>query len=165
MTALKLIQVNHVGLSNKYRLLFILLAWIITSFILNHYSSLLNSFIPQSNFYREFLICGGQIVVQFFIVGRLSKDKVIYYLTNLMVISLGGALLLLPMIIISNFISVAPVIAAGYFMLIVLVMLLEHIRRVKILEISFIATVSWVVYRLVVLIIISWYEENCFSRR
>ena len=71
-----------------------------------------------------------------------------------MSVSLIGTLLLLPML----FFNTSPIIHLVYFMMVVGIMLLEHLRRCKILEIGIIPTVSWVSYRVVFLLLIELFK-------
>jgi hypothetical protein len=137
-----------------YRVAYLIFTWVVTSLILAGYGKLLIGFLPQGPTYREFLVCGGQILFQGLIVGSLFNNKKWDYLGNMMTISFAGALLLSPGLLISNFISLSPVIYLFWFVLVVTLMFLEHIRRSRLLELGWIATVSWVVYRLIVLSLI-----------
>lgn len=139
----------------QYRLLYIVMTWLITSVVLVKYSTFLTGFIPATNFTREFLICGGQGAFQLIAVFRLAKDKTMDYLGNMMTVSLFGALLLLPMLLIGSLFSAIPeALFLVYFMAVVAVMLYEHARRMKILELGWWPSISWVLYRAIVLIII-----------
>jgi hypothetical protein len=70
----------------------------------------------------------------------------------MMTVSLIGTLSLLPML----FFNTSPIVHLGYFMMVVGVMLLEHLRRCKILELGIIPSISWVFYRMIVLVIITY---------
>jgi predicted DCC family thiol-disulfide oxidoreductase YuxK len=87
-------------LNYTYRWAYILFAWLVTSTTLVYYSMLLAPLISPTNFIREFLICGGQIVFQGAIILFVRKKRCIHYLGNMMTISLAGALLLIPMLLI-----------------------------------------------------------------
>ena len=145
---------NEPSFNPRYRSFYLVFTWIITAFILNSYSLLLNGLIPESNFYREFLICGGQIFWQLSMISITNKNKSWDYLGNMMTISFAGALLLLIGLAVSNLTTLHPAIYGGYFMCVALLMLIEHIRRTKILEISGILTVTWVLYRAIILALI-----------
>lgn len=136
----------------RYRLSYLVFTWLITSFILTKYAAVLHPLIPPTNFYREFLICGGQIVFQGLIILILDRHKTWEYLGNLMTISFAGGLLLslaLP------FANVLPTIAyAGIFAIVVALMFLEHMRRVKLLRLPWAMTVSWALYRILVLAVL-----------
>jgi hypothetical protein len=139
----------------SYRIAYLLFTWIISSLILTSYSGHLSGVIPSSRFHREFIICGGQIIFQSVIVAFLAKDRVLDYLGNLMTISFIASLALMLFIGFGQLFSITtPFIYAGFFMIIVAAMLVEHIRRMKLLGISFFASISWVIYRIIVLTII-----------
>jgi hypothetical protein len=139
----------------KYRWLYIFLAWLISSVILNSFSPLLRRFIATSDFYREFLICGGQIVFQSISILLLRKERLLHYLGNMMTISLAGSLLLLPAIALSKSgLMTSPYFHTGWFLIVVGLMFVEHMRRVKLLEIHWSATVSWIFYRTIILMMI-----------
>lgn len=143
------------SLNLPYRWAYIVIAWIVTSLTLNAYSHTLTPLIPRGNFYREFIICGGQILFQSLIVGALRKERLIHYLGSMMTISLAGALLLLPGLwIIKTFAPQTFLLPLSWFAVVVSLMLFEHIRRLKILDIHWFATITWIIYRLVVLQII-----------
>ncbi len=140
-------------LNYTYRCLYIITSWLITSLVLVSYSKLIIPLIPASNFYREFMVCGGQIIFQGIVVAVVRRDRLIHYLGNMMTISLGGAILLTPMLLFHGLID-SGLFYAFYFMLVAGLMFLEHIRRVKLLELPWFISGTWVLYRLLVLFII-----------
>lgn len=138
----------------KYRWAYIIFAWLVTAVVLTDYSKHLFPLIPSSTMAREFIICGGQIIFQLAIVRMISKERVIHYLGNMMTVSLMGALLLLPALLFTAVGIESAFVYAAWFLMVAGVMLLEHMRRVKILGIHWSASVSWVLYRIIVLFII-----------
>lgn len=139
----------------KYRWAYIIITWLITSWVLTHYSYHLIGLLSPSRFFREFIICGGQIVFQSGVIYLLSKSKIMEYLGNMMTISFAGAILLSLFLLAGKIMGLhTPFIYAGYFMIVVGLMLLEHFRRVKLLNINWSASAGWVLYRLLVLLII-----------
>lgn len=136
-----------------YRWAYLLFAWIITSIILNAYSHLLADYVPAGDFWREFLICGGQIAFQSIIIALLGKERLMHYLGNMMTISLAGSLLLVPAIILHNTALISgSSFYLAWFATVVTLMFLEHARRVKHLGIHWSATAGWVAYRTLVLL-------------
>jgi predicted DCC family thiol-disulfide oxidoreductase YuxK len=139
-------------LNIKYRWVYIVFTWVISSIILTRYSHLLTGLIPASKFYREFIICGGQIIFQAVVIRFIAKDKVHEYLGNMMTISFFASLLLLVFMEIADLLTITnPLIYASFFMLVVAGMLFEHARRMKLIGIPWIASIGWVTYRLIVL--------------
>lgn len=139
----------------KYRLAYIAFTWLLTSFILTKYSVLLIGVIPPTHFFREFLICGGQIIFQSCVLVIISKDKLITYLGNMMTISFAGGLVLLLVMAIERLLHWHnPPVYSVIFMTVAGLMFLEHFRRMRLLGIHLSASASWVIYRLLVLSII-----------
>ena len=139
--------------NKKYRIAYILFAWLVTSLILSLYAPFLAPLVPGTSFNREFMVCGGQIVFQAVLVGLLQKEKLLTYLGHLMTVSLGGALLLLLMMPVLLILS-SPYLFLFYFLFVAFLMLLEHIRRVKKLGLPWYISAGWVAYRIFVLFII-----------
>lgn len=143
------------SLHRAYRLAYLLLTWIITAFVLNAYSKTLTAFLPPSNLTREFFICGGQMLWQGAIIYVLNRSKTLDYLGNMMTISFAGALLLgVCLSIQSLFATNNSFIALALFFAVVGLMFLEHIRRTHLLQVPWLLTLSWVLYRCIVLIFI-----------
>jgi len=138
----------------NYRIAYLVLTWFITAAILTRYTVLLADSIPIGGSLREYFICAGQIVFQGIVVSFIAKQKRWDYLGNMMTISFAGALLLGLMLTAAPVIGHQPLIYLVYFMAVVGLMFLEHIRRSKLLHLGWWLTISWAVYRLLVLIII-----------
>ncbi len=104
---------------------------------------------------KEFIICGGQIIFQAMVIRFIAKDKVLDYLGNMMTISFAASLVLLLFMGVGKVFSITiPIIYAGFFMLVVTLMLAEHARRMKLIGLNLLASISWVTYRIIVLTII-----------
>jgi hypothetical protein len=139
-------------LKADYRIAFLVFAWLVVSFILHAYSNLILPLIRESGFTRELLVCGGQMLFQGIVILFINKDKLLHYLGNLMAISLGGGLLLLPAIMISyTGLITTPYFYAGWFLITAGLMFFEHIRRTRILALHWSLSASWVLYRLMLL--------------
>ncbi len=138
-----------------YRIAYLVFTWFVTGYILSAYTSLFGTLLPGGNGYREYFVCGGQIFFQGAIATLYARSKVWEYLGNMMTISFAGALLLLPVLFLSKYITIPPVVAVLYFMSVAGLMLLEHIRRTNILKLGWILTATWVLYRILVLLIIT----------
>jgi hypothetical protein len=72
----------------------------------------------------------------------------------MMTISLAGALLLLPMLAAAALFPLSPVIPTLFFLLIVALMLAEHVRRTKLLALGRTLTLTWIAYRVAILLVI-----------
>jgi len=140
--------------SLKHRIAYLLFTWTMVGFILTHYAHLLTGFVPIGNPYREYAICGGQILFQGIIVSLYAPKKRWDYLGNMMTISFAGALLLVPVILLSHVIHFWPIVYPAFFMLVAGLMFLEHIRRTKLMKLGWLLTISWVLYRMMLLLLI-----------
>nr|WP_202406130.1 DUF393 domain-containing protein [Hufsiella ginkgonis] len=138
-----------------YRLFYLFVTWLVTAYILSRYTLHLKGILVPGPWYREYFVCGGQILFQGIVAGFYANEKRWTYLGNMMTISLAGALLLLPVMWCGKLAGASPLYFAVGFMGVAFLMFLEHIRRMKILELGWLMTVSWIVYRLALLFIIT----------
>lgn len=139
--------------SYKYRILYIVFAIIMTALTLYNFSALLADF-PQGNFSRELILSFGQIIFQSIFLLKFDRKTILNYAGNLMTVSLFGSLLLTPILILNLLINIPEIIILGWFGLTVLIMFLEHFRRIKLLELPHHLSYTWVIYRIIALIII-----------
>jgi hypothetical protein len=135
----------------KYRLSYLAFVVIFSGYILSIFSPKLGLNLTQ-NFWRELAICSGQIIWQTLFLKAYLKDKMWNYLGNMMTVSLIGTLLLIPALFL-NLNANASVI---YFGTVIFIMLLEHLRRCRILRLNLLPTISWIVFRITVLAILIW---------
>lgn len=137
-----------------YRIVYLIFTWAISSYILSAYANLMTGLLPDGDTYREYLICGGQIIFQGVIASIVAKDKKWEYLGNMMTISFAGTLLLTLPLILSIWLNLHSLLCAAYFLGVAGLMLLEHIRRTKLLKLGYTLTVSWMLYRILILLFI-----------
>lgn len=135
----------------KNRTRYIVIAWMITSYLMFKFTLHLGAYIPISSYGREFFICGGQILFQALILWKLKFEDKMDYLGNMMTISLVGSILLGFGMIIGNFFQLTDAFYITYFFGVVGLMFLEHLRRVKLLNLGWTLSISWVIYRILVL--------------
>jgi len=137
-----------------YRLAYLLFTWLIVGSILTAYAHHLTPLVPLGNPLREYYICGGQVLFQGIVISFYAPVKRWEYLGKMMTISLAGALLLLPILLLAKFVAINPLICTLCFLAVAGLMFLEHIRRTKLMQLGWLLTISWVVYRLLLLAII-----------
>lgn len=137
----------------KYRFLFIGFASILTAFILFKYSNLITD-LPKSTIAREFALAFGQILFQSLLLLKFDKQTITNYAGNLMTVSLMGSLILSPILIVNQFILLPEMIILGWFGVTVLIMFLEHFRRVKLLKLPVYLSYTWILYRILALLLI-----------
>jgi predicted DCC family thiol-disulfide oxidoreductase YuxK len=139
----------------KYRIAWLVFTWVLTSYILSSYTNLLlTGLLGEGAFWREFAICGGQILFQGTVMAVYKKQKTWDYLGNMMTISLAGALALLGLLAVCISLNLGWLISALCFMLVVFLMFLEHLRRSRLLSIGYLPTATWVLYRIIILAIL-----------
>lgn len=137
-----------------YRIGYLIFTWFFTAYILSTYTQLMTGLFPPGHVYREYFVCGGQIIFQGMVMLMVNKQKIWAYLGNMMTISFGGALLLLPPLLASIWLELNPLFYVLWFLAVAGLMLLEHIRRTKLLKLGWTLTITWVLYRIVILLII-----------
>lgn len=137
----------------KYRIIYIIFALLVTALTLYNYSNLIPN-LPVGNFSRELVIAFGQIVFQSLFLLKTGKKALLNYTGNLMTVSLAGSLLITPILILNQFLSIPEIIILAWFAITVLLMYIEHYRRIKILELPTALCYTWIIYRVIVLIAI-----------
>lgn len=140
----------------SYRIAYIVFALLLTGCVLSVYSKLFDGIIPHGNEYREYVICCGQVLCQGLVILIINRDQIWTYLGNMMTVSLAGALLLLPMIWLSSWSFIHPMTATFWFLAVVGLMFMEHIRRCKLLDVRWLLTISWVLYMICSLVAIMY---------
>jgi hypothetical protein len=135
----------------RYRVAYLLLAISITALILRSYANLIPG-MPEGNLMTEFILAAGQILFQAFFLINRDKKTILNYAGNLMTVSLAGALLLWPFILLSNVWEVNPLLYLAGFLLIAALMFIEHWRRVQLLGLPKLLCATWVLYRLLFLV-------------
>ncbi|MGB3608067.1 MAG: hypothetical protein WA775_03755 [Psychroserpens sp.] len=139
--------------NTKYRLLYLLFASIITMLTLFQFSKNISLF-PQGQLLREAGITIGQLLFQGLLIYKLDKKTVINYFGNLMTISLMGSLMLIGILILNWFVAMSETLFLIGFGTTVIVMFLEHFRRIKLLKLPSYLSYTWVLYRVLVALLI-----------
>ena len=137
-----------------YRLVYLLFTWLVASFILTRYAVLLEGMVPVGGVWREYFICAGQMLFQALVLLLLDRKQIWTYLGNMMTVSFAGALLLLPVIALGTIIHIPALYCTGYFLIVAGLMFLEHFRRMTLLQLGYWPTLTWLLYRLLLLFVI-----------
>jgi DCC1-like thiol-disulfide oxidoreductase len=137
----------------KYRILYLLFAIALTTITLYNCAKLIPQ-LPNSSYTRELILATCQILFQgIFLIG-FDKKTVLNYFGNLMTVSLFGCVLLAPIIIASKLIEINAIIVLIWFGITVLIILKEHYRRVSLLKLPKFLTLTWILYRVIALLLI-----------
>ena len=132
-----------------------LLCIVITAATLNQFAKLIQHLITIKYDWKfELFMVIGQLLFQLpFIFRKTKKQKWDYYY-NMLIVSMMGSILLLPLIIFNYFYLLSSTLNISYFFAVVLLMFLEHKRRVKRLSLPVYISYTWVLYRFLILIFI-----------
>lgn len=137
----------------KYRFVFIAFSLTITAYTLFQYSNIIPA-LPKSSILREIVIAFSQIIFQSLFLIKLNRNTILNYIGNLMSVSLMGSLILIPIVLLNQFIKLSEMLLLGWFAVTVLIMFAEHFRRIKILELPSYLSYTWVLYRIIALFLI-----------
>jgi len=137
----------------SYRITYIIFATLVTAFVLYNYSGLI-VMLPAGNFNRELLLAAGQVAFQGMFFIKKDTKMAINYFGNLITVSLMGSLLLVPLLLLAQFIALHQIIALCWFGLTATFMFIEHYRRVITLELPHYLCLTWVLYRIIALALI-----------
>ncbi len=141
--------------SNLLKLLLIPVFAFLISFVLAEYVRGVSHLVSiDYNNKVELIVVFGQIAFQFLFIWKQNREKQLNYLFNLMIVSLIGALLLLPFLIWKHFYFSSDFVTVIYFFLVVSVMFFDHKRRVKQLGLPWYLSYTWVLYRCIILLLI-----------
>lgn len=138
------------SLNLKYRISYLIFGVIITGMILTKFSALI-PYIKQSNHFREIAIAIGQIFFQMVFLHKDTLKKQMDYYGNLITVSLFGSIILSPILAVNTISAVPFPIAMIWFYIVVLIMFFEHKRRVKLLELPSYLSYTWILYRIIIL--------------
>lgn len=139
--------------SFKYRFLYISFAIICATLVFNKFSILMHS-VPRSLPVFEFILVVGQVFFQSLFLLNFDKKTIVNYVGNLMTIALIGSLFLIPIVVLCSSGLVSETVFFAYLGSAVLLVSLEHYRRLKILELPSFLSFSFILYWLIALFII-----------
>ncbi|WP_299215767.1 hypothetical protein [uncultured Aquimarina sp.] len=137
----------NIGL-RTYQWMYIIIATVISTVVLFYYAKALPELIPNDNLTKEMIMCSGQLLWQGSIILIFIKRKLHTYLYNMITVSLLGSLALIPMIFLFQKEQISMEIRILLFLLVVVLMIIEHARRVKKLALPFYLTLTWITYRI-----------------
>lgn len=132
---------------------YIVFVALITGYILNQFTIHVTNFIglPPNHYLFEYELAFGQIIWQGIAIQFFSKKQRLVYLVNMSSVSLIGSILLLPLILTHQVFQLPESSLIAYFFLVVSYMIIDHLRRCKLLGLPIYITFSWVCFRLVAL--------------
>ena len=102
----------------------------------------------------EAAIVIGQLIFQFPFIFRRKATQIFEYYYNMLMVSLIGSILLLPIILYNMYHSLSQQWNIIYFFAVVAILFIEHMRRVRILELPVYLCITWAAYRFIILFFI-----------
>lgn len=138
----------------KYRIAWVVFAWVVTSLTLGAHPWLISHRTAQSVIALELIVGAGHILFQTAVIFIYQKHKTWDYLGNLMTISLGGSLLFLAATMICVWFELGWYTSGICFLVITVLMILEHLRRCKLMGIGYLLTATWILYRIVMVAVL-----------
>jgi hypothetical protein len=133
-----------------YRWAYIFIATIIAATILYFYSAILNDSKSSLHIIYFAIVLLGQLMWQSHCFYDKSRELMIEYFGNLITVSLIGGLILIPALFLQFLLKISSTYLEYYFTVVILIMLYEHVRRCKILEIELCVSISWMVFMVIV---------------
>lgn len=143
------------AIHKPYRWAYLIIAALFTGFMVNEFTFLVDQKAGVSHSaWREYVVCFGQVVWQFIALSFIHSNKRLAYLGNMSTVSIIGGVLLIPLLLLNFFFDLSLIQLLLGFSLIVSTMLVLHIKRCKQLGLPLLVSLSWVVFRTLVLIIV-----------
>ena len=141
--------------SIPFKIFAIVCSIIITACTLSEYAKLVQHLISiKYNWQFEFFMVIGMLIFQYpFLIKKNNLLKLNYYY-NMLLVSLMGSVLLWPLLLIIRVYRTTDMINLLYFFGVVLIMFLEHKRRVTKLLLPAYISYTWVLYRFIILVYI-----------
>ncbi|PST84350.1 DUF393 domain-containing protein [Pedobacter yulinensis] len=134
-----------------YRAAYLVFALAVTVLLLNHYTTAMAPLVPSAGPFRELWICSGQLLVQAIIMVIYARNKTWDYLGNMVTVSLAGAILLQLPLLAGKALGLPEPFFVAAFLAVAGLMLFEHMRRCRLLELGGLPTLTWLGFRLVML--------------
>lgn len=138
----------------KYRILYLIFCSMVTGISLYYFAALLPARLRPGAAIVEIMIAAGQILFQLPFLSGKKRTTIYNYLGNLMTVSLAGALALIPVTLAGHYLSTGFPFTAVCFIVIAGGMFAEHYRRVRLLGLPAYLCLTWVLYRLLLLLIL-----------
>jgi hypothetical protein len=134
----------------KWVAAFLAIAFI--SFTLSRYALLVQHLL-RIRYSSIFEVCmvTGMLLFQLIFIYKKNRKLIFDYFANVLMVSVIGSLLLLPLIFINHVFPLSDLLNICYFFLVVLYMFFEHKKRVKAIGLPTYLSYTWILYRVIIL--------------
>ena len=141
--------------NSKIQLVSILVFAIIVALVLARFAQRIQPLLAiEYNWIFELTIVLGQLVFQGAFIVKNSWKQLVNYSFQVMLVSLMGAALLIPLTTVYHMFDLNNAIMLICFFSIILMMFFEHRRRLKKLQLPWYLSYTWVLYRCLILLLI-----------
>lgn len=146
----------HLG----YRIAYLVFALVFSSCVLGYFfQPVYEQFYLGTSFYPILFIGAFPFIGQNLVLWKCKWERRIEYLGNMATIFLIGALLIVPMLLIQHVVYVSDLGLMCYSSFVAIPLLLEHIRRCRLLAFSSLITLSWIAWYWMEVLLILWLKK------
>jgi hypothetical protein len=125
----------------------------VSALALSSFANLVQEFLAiPYGFVSELTIVLAQVPFQWAFMYSTSRRAKRDYMVVALSVSMAGSLLLIPLLILNALAAVSALLAVGYFTLVVGTIFVIHFKCIVALRLPKILTMSWVFYRILLLI-------------
>ncbi|MBO6606181.1 DCC1-like thiol-disulfide oxidoreductase family protein [Psychroserpens sp.] len=135
----------------SYRVVYIVLTVIAATFTVHSYMQLF-TWTPKLPLTVIGVLTLGLIGFQGLFIAKRSSIEVVNYIGHLMTVSTMGVLLLILVLLLNTLLHIPEFLNLHWFVLTIVFMFAEHVRRVSILKLPKYLSLMWILYRCLVLI-------------
>ncbi len=126
-----------------------------TALSLSQYAKLIQHLlVVKYKWLFELLMVIGMLLFQFLFIYKKSRKEMFNYFLKMLLVSLIGAILLWPLLIINKYHSLSDAINVGYFFLVVTSMFFIHKNIVTKMKFPFYLSYTYILYRFIILLFI-----------
>ena len=127
----------------------------VTAYVLSRFAILIQHLLRIHYDWRfELLMVTGQLLFQLPFILKFPLIQKLDYFLNMLLISFMGSVLLAPLLILNHYSRMGDIFNLGWFFSVVLFMFVVHRHRVKVLQMPFYISYTWVLYRALILLFI-----------
>ena len=146
---------NKIMQADWFKVTAMLICIAVTVLALNQYAKLVQHLITiRYDWLFELFMVAGMLVFQYPFIHKITWARKLDYFFNMLLVSLIGAVLLFPLLVLNQYSIYSDTFNLLYFFTVVLIMFFDHKRRVTKLKLPWIISYTWVLYRLIILIFI-----------
>ncbi len=126
-----------------------------TAFVLSQYAKLIQHLLSvHYNWQFELLMVLGMLIFQYPFIYKKSWNTKLDYYYKILLVSLMGSLMLLPLLILNNHFILSDFINLSIFFLIVGIMFFVHKYIVTKMQLPFYLSYTYILYRFIILLFI-----------